>query len=75
MTKLVAALILVALLFCVYGVKEIVEAHAVGSSPAAGYEALIVAAVLITPLVVVRAVRRRHRRRACAAATPGPSTS
>jgi hypothetical protein len=28
MTKLVAALILVALLFCVYGVKELVDAHA-----------------------------------------------
>ena len=64
MTKLAATLIVVALLFCVYGVKQLVEAHAAGSSPAAGYEALVVAAVLLTPLVVVRVVRRRHRRRA-----------
>jgi hypothetical protein len=62
-TKLITTLIIVALLFGVYGVKALVEAHAAGSSPAAGYEALIVAAILISPVVVRRVVRRRRQRR------------
>jgi hypothetical protein len=64
MAKLVAALVLVVLVFGAYGAKELVQAYALGTSPKDGYEALVVAAVLLVTLAVVLILRRRHVRRA-----------
>jgi hypothetical protein len=56
-----AVLLLLALAFGYYGVKELMEASRNGTSTRDGFEALIVAAVPLVLLAVAAIVKRRRR--------------
>jgi hypothetical protein len=62
MAKLIAGLVFVVIIFGGYAAKELLEAHEHGTSPREGYEALVVAAVLLVAFAAVITVKRRHRR-------------